>query len=98
MNPSPHNSLASRAQHLAAAFLALFSVVPLANAHPGHSLTGASPAHLLASPDHLAVLLLLGAAMCLGAQFVHQHRLRRALQFAGSVAALGALICFGLRS
>ncbi|MBI5774111.1 MAG: hypothetical protein HZA89_10260 [Verrucomicrobia bacterium] len=96
MNRHPNDSLSTRTQRLVAVFLALFVCAPLADAHPGHSLSEATPAHLLTSPDHLAALVLIGAAMCLWAQLVNRRLPRRALQFAGSIAILSALVRFSL--
>lgn len=96
MNPVHHPH--SVFHRLANALPGLLLCPPLAHAHPGHSLTEAPTAHLLTSPDHLAVLVLVGAAMCLWAQFVRRRLPRRALQFAGSLAILSALIVFGKRS
>lgn len=98
MNQSIIKSLVTHARRLAAGFLALLAGVPLANAHPGHSFSEATAAHLLTSPGHLAVLVLVGAAMFLGAQFVQRRLPRRALQAAGCLAFLSGVILFGLRA
>ena len=98
MNHTLTKSLVTHARRLAAASLALFAGVPLAGAHPGHSLTDATVAHLVTSPGHLVVLVLLGAVMVLGAQVVQQRLPRRAMQAAGCVAFLGGVILFGLRA
>ena len=98
MNHTLMKSLVPHARRLAAASLALLAGVPLAGAHPGHSLTDATVAHLVTSPGHLVVLVLLGAVMFLGAQFVRQRLLRRALQAAGCLAFVGGVILGGLRA
>ncbi len=98
MNHTITKSLVTHARRLAAASLALFAGAPLAGAHPGHSLTDATVAHLVTSPGHLVVLVLLGAVMFLGAQLVQQRLPRRALQAAGCLAFFGGVILFGLRA
>ncbi len=81
----------------AAAAAGLLAWASPAGAHPGHSLTEASPAHLLTSPDHLLVLLLLAGALGVAAQFVHRRLPRRLLQFGAVVAVLGAAALCGMR-
>ena len=98
MNHPITKSLVPHVRRLAAAALALFAGVPLASAHPGHSLTDATVAHWVTSPGHLVVLVLLGAMLFLGAQVVQQRVPRRALQAVGCLAFFGGVIRFGLRA
>jgi len=60
----------------------------LAQAHPGHNLTDATPAHLLASPDHLLTLALLGAGLLFSAALVKRVVARRAMQIGGAAALM----------
>ena len=98
MKQSIAKSFVTHTRHLAAAFLVLLAGVPLANAHPGHSFSEATAAHLVSSPGHLVVLVLLGAMLFLGAQVVQQRVPRRAFQAVGCLAFFGGVILFGLRA
>ena len=80
-----------------AAALAMLARASSAQAHPGHDLLDASPAHLLTSPDHLLVLGLVGTAMLIGARLVHERLPRRVLQFSGALAVVGAIVLWGMR-
>ena len=97
MNHTITKSLVTHARRLAAASLALLAGVPLAGAHPGHSFTDATVAHLVTSPGHLVVLVRVGAMMFFSARLVQQRLPRRALQAAGCLAFLCGVILFGLR-
>jgi len=90
---SLHISLPKR---LVVLVLTLFTLAPLTNAHPGHSLIEAAPAHLLTSPDHLVVLTFLGLFSCLIARFVRARLLRQLLQVSGAFSTLTAVVLWGI--
>jgi hypothetical protein len=69
-----------------------------ASAHPGHSLSGATPQHLLTSPYHLAVIAFVGIALWLAGRFVQRQLTRRLLQGAGFAAVLAAALIWGIRT
>ncbi len=69
-----------------------------AQAHPGHDLRDATPQHLFASPDHLAVLALGGVALWLAGRFVQRQLPRRLLQGTGLAAVLTAALVWGVRT
>lgn len=81
-----------------AAALALTATVLSARAHPGHSLSEASPAHMVTSPYHLATLALAGLGMFAAARLVQRVWARRALQVGGGLAFAAVLVLWGLRS
>ncbi|HXJ59879.1 MAG TPA: hypothetical protein VNU68_24820 [Verrucomicrobiae bacterium] len=89
------NSAKSRSGSLA--LCALLSAIS-ASAHPGHSLSDATPGHLLSSPDHLAVLALGGVALWFAGRFVQRQLPRRLLQGAGMAAVLTAALIWGVRT
>lgn len=66
-------------------------------AHPGHSLTDASWKHVLLSPDHLSVLLAVGAALFVVGRWVQRRLARRVLQWGGAVMAVASLLLLSLR-
>ena len=70
----------------------------LAQAHPGHALPDASSAHLLTSPDHLAVLAVGGAAAWFGARWIERRLPRRLLQIFGVAAVTAAAVLWGIRA
>lgn len=80
-----------------AAIAVLLACSPAAQAHPGHLLIEAPPAHLLTNSDHCALLLLLGGVAWCSAQLVQQRFPRRTLQWCGATALFGALVIRGLR-
>jgi len=83
-------------KHIKSALLiALLSVVTL-EAHPGHSLYQASPAHLCSSPDHLIVLALAGAALLLAACFVRRTWRRRVMKSVAVAAIVLSVVLCGL--
>ena len=67
-------------------------------AHPGHALRDASSAHLLTNPDHLAVLVLGGAAAWFGARWIERRLPRRLLQICGVAAVATAAVLWGIRA
>jgi peptidoglycan/LPS O-acetylase OafA/YrhL len=81
---------------VAAAGLAGVAAPVPALAHPGHSLTDAGVAHLLGSPDHLALLAGSGFALYLIGRLVRRPVPRRALQAAGVAALACAALLWGL--
>ena len=66
-----------------------------AQAHPGHSLTEATPAHLFTSADHLLVLAVSGLLLICGARLVQRTWPRRILQGTGVLALAGAAVVWG---
>ncbi|HTH47935.1 MAG TPA: hypothetical protein VMB21_10520 [Candidatus Limnocylindria bacterium] len=67
-------------------------------AHPGHSLSDVSVAHLLTSPDHLAILAVGGVLMLAAAQLARQSASKRLLRHGGAVALIGAALLWSLRA
>jgi len=67
-------------------------------AHPGHSLKDATAAHLVTSPYHLAILLLIGVGFFVGARFVHARLPRQVMNLTGIAFLLGAVVLWGLRA
>ena len=63
-----------------------------AHAHPGHSMLETSPAHVLTSPYHIAVLALGGLALFCSARLVQRQLPRRLLQATGVVALIAAAV------
>ncbi|MBI3879001.1 MAG: hypothetical protein HY301_02930 [Verrucomicrobia bacterium] len=98
MKPTLKFSHRSIPQRFTVGALAVLAFAPLAHAHPGHSLTEATPLHLLTSPDHLAMLALLGGGLCVAAQFVRRPLPRRAMQFAGALGVIAAAALFAARA
>lgn len=82
---------------LAATSAGWFAFAPVASAHPGHAITDASAAHVLSSPDHLAVLLLFAGLMATGAQFIHRRLPRRLLQSGAVATVVSAAALWGMR-
>ena len=78
--------------------LALLATSLSARAHPGHSLHDASTAHLLTSPNHLAVLALGGVVFFTAGYFIQRRLPRRLLQGCGLAAVLAAVVGWGLRA
>ncbi|HVY68729.1 MAG TPA: hypothetical protein VHH73_02310 [Verrucomicrobiae bacterium] len=70
----------------------------VANAHPGHSLSGTSARHIVTSPYHLAVLTLAGLALFGAARLVKREFPRQLLQLSGATLMLMAVLVWGLRS
>jgi peptidoglycan/LPS O-acetylase OafA/YrhL len=68
-----------------------------AAAHPGHSVSSASTAHLLTSPDHIVAPLAAGMAFILVSLFIAERIPRRSLQTLGAVAAVGGALLLTLR-
>jgi hypothetical protein len=73
------------------------SAIPLL-AHPGHDLREATFRHLFTSPDHLAVLVVGGAALWLVGRFAQRQLPRRLLQGAGLAVVVTAIILWGIRT
>ena len=67
----------------------------IVQAHPGHLLSEASPAHLVTSPDHFLVLVISGVLLIAGARLVQRTWVRRALQCTAAMAFLGAAMIWG---
>ena len=72
------------------ALLALHVGVPVASAHPGHSLDAYGPGHLLTSPYHVGFLVVAAAALLTGGWLVKRRLPRRVLQVCGVVALVAA--------
>lgn len=68
-----------------------------AQAHPGHSIGEHGISHALASPYHVATLLLLGGAAWLGAMFVQRSLPRRLLQGFGTASAICGILLLAAR-
>jgi hypothetical protein len=76
-----------------AAFVtALLLNAGLAQAHPGHALHESDLSHLLASPYHLTVLVLMGVALLVGGAFVQRRLPRHFLQAGGALMLVAAVI------
>lgn len=73
-------------------------VTGLAQAHPGHALRDASSAHLLTSPDHLAMLAMGGVVAWFGARWIERRLPRRLLQICGVAAVATAAVLSGIRA
>ena len=102
MNDQQHSKIASimnTSRHglklLAIATLGILWGGSVAQAHPGHSLFGATPIHLLTSPDHFLVLAMTGTLLLFGAKFVQRRLPRRLVQGAGVFALGGAAVVWG---
>ncbi len=80
---------------LVAAGLSALTNLP-ANAHPGHRLTEAGPAHLFTSPDHLLMLVGVAVAIAIGAHWVRQPKVRRTMQI-GAVVTSGVALALWMR-
>lgn len=63
-----------------------------AQAHPGHSLGDHGIAHILGSPNHMALLVTLSLAATAGAMLTKRLVAKRALHALGVTSALGALV------
>lgn len=66
-------------------------------AHPGHGLTQAEPLHSLTSPAHLLGVVIAGILVCLVGTAMSKRAVGRVLQFGGALAAVGAVVIWGLR-
>jgi hypothetical protein len=102
MTPSLPNKLPLRLTFLRqvtggllTALLSLFAS-GLAQAHPGHSWSDASPAHLLTSPYHLVLLAWGGATIFFAARWVERRAGRRLLQGLGVAALTTAAVLWSL--
>jgi len=69
-------------------FIALLAVP--AGAHPGHGLADASATHLVTSPYHLGMLLVVAAMLALGAHWTRSVRARRWMQAGAALSLIAA--------
>jgi hydrogenase/urease accessory protein HupE len=65
-------------------------------AHPGHALHEAGPAHLVTSPDHLAMLVAIGAGLILCGQIFRRRVPRLVLRSCGVLTLAGAIALWGM--
>ena len=68
----------------------------LARAHPGHSLGESSLSHVVTSPYHVLVLLVVGAALVVGGTVIQRRLPRRLLQGCGMLALVAGAVCWGM--
>jgi len=84
MNPIAKYARILKTRAAAAGLLAMAATS--AHAHPGHAFHGEGVSHYLTSPYHLAVLAVLGLALCSAAFVSRRPVVRRALAASGAVA------------
>ena len=83
---------------LLTALAATFTLAHCAQAHPGHGLGLDDPWHALTSLDHLSVLALIGAVLCLAGRLLPNRLPRRLVQGLGVAALAIAAVLWGLHT